>query len=169
MDVLNRNGAFQKVRQCVDTTNAAEFIMMHTFAHIVMNRLVFECGYQTASLRERLYCSPDGKELGVLIYTAAGDSDGTMGGLVAMGRSKCLPLVIQRALEGARWCSSDPVCRDVGGKDGQGPSSCNLAACHNCAMVPETACEEFNRLLDRGLVVGSPNDPGLGFFPLSVL
>lgn len=167
--VLLRNGAFAKTRQSVDVKNAAQFVMMHTFAHIVMNRLVYECGYQTAALRERLYCSPDGKELGVLIYTAAGDSDGTMGGLVRMGMADRLPLVIQRALEGAQWCSSDPVCRDVGGRNGQGPSSCNLAACHSCAMVPETACEEFNRLLDRGLLVGNPDEPNLGFFPNNIL
>lgn len=44
------------------------------------------------------------------------------------------------------------------------PRACNLTACHNCALVPETSCEEFNRFLDRGLVVGSMDNPGLGFF-----
>jgi hypothetical protein len=41
---------------------------------------------------------------------------------------------------------------------------CNLAACHNCGLVPGTACEEFNRLLDRALLVGSLSEPSLGFF-----
>jgi hypothetical protein len=62
------------------------------------------------------------------------------------------------------WCSADPVCMEIGTKWGQGPDSCNLAACHNCALVPETACEEFNRFLDRGLVVGELSDRSLGFF-----
>jgi hypothetical protein len=33
----------------------------------------------------------------------------------------------------------------IGTRTGQGPDSCNLASCHNCALVPEAACEEFNR------------------------
>lgn len=31
-------------------------------------------------------------------------------------------------------------------------------------MVPETSCEQNNILLDRGLLVGTPDDPHLGFF-----
>ena len=81
-----------------------------------------------------------------------------------MGRPGFLEPVIQRALEAAQWCSSDPVCMEVGSSGGQGPDSCNLAACHNCALIPETACEEFNRFLDRGLVVGEPDRSELGFF-----
>jgi hypothetical protein len=63
----------------------------------------------------------------------------------------------------ARWCSTDPVCMDAG-EHGQGPDSCNLAACHGCALLPETSCEEFNRFLDRALVIGTFTDPHLGFF-----
>ena len=29
----------------------------------------------------------------------------------------------------------------------------NGAACHSCCMISETACENGNRMLDRGLVV----------------
>ncbi len=142
------------------------FVMIHTFAHLLINRLVFECGYSSASLRERLYVSidPDAPMAGVLIYTAAGDAEGTMGGLVRMGRPGRLEHVIRRALEAARWCSSDPVCMELGDQGGQGPESCNLAACHDCALVPETSCEHFNRYLDRGLVVGDQTRPALGFF-----
>jgi hypothetical protein len=149
-----------------DLGSAARFVMIHTFAHLLINRLVFDCGYSSASLRERLYVSndPDAPMAGVLIYTAAGDADGTMGGLVRMGRPGRLEHVIRRALEGASWCSSDPVCMELGDQGGQGPESCNLAACHDCALVPETSCEHFNRYLDRGLVVGSPLVPELGFF-----
>ncbi|MFA4845970.1 MAG: DUF1998 domain-containing protein [Patescibacteria group bacterium] len=141
------------------------FVLLHTFAHLIINRLTFECGYSSAALRERLFVSTDTQHpmAGVLIYTAAGDAEGTMGGLVRMGKPGSLESVIRRALEGARWCSADPVCMEIGSK-GQGPDSCNLAACHNCALVPETACEEFNRFLDRGVVVGEPNDRSLGYF-----
>jgi len=58
------------------------FFLLHTLAHVLIRRLSYECGYGTASLRERLYCSEDSKlpMSGLLIYTAAGDSKGTMGG-----------------------------------------------------------------------------------------
>jgi hypothetical protein len=101
---------------------------------------------------------------GLLIYTAAGDSEGTMGGLVRMGEPGYLERSVRLALEKATWCSADPVCLEAGDSHGQGPDSCNLAACHNCALVPETACEEFNRFLDRAVVVGRVSDPKLGFF-----
>ena len=100
---------------------------------------------------------------GLLIYTAAGDSEGTMGGLVRMAKPENLWPVMSNAISDARWCSTDPVCMDSGEK-GQGPDSCNLAACHGCALVPETSCEEFNRFLDRGLVIGTFGEPSLGFF-----
>jgi Domain of unknown function (DUF1998) len=126
---------------------------------------VFECGYSSASLRERLYVSdaPDRNMAGLLIYTAAGDSEGTMGGLVRMARPDRLSAVLASALSDARWCSTDPVCMDAGEK-GQGPDSCNLAAYHGCALLPETSCEEFNRFLDCGLVVGTFADATLGYF-----
>ena len=102
---------------------------------------------------------------GLLIYTAAGDAEGTMGGLVRMGKPGYFEPTLIAALEGAGWCSADPVCMEIG-EAGQGPDSCNMAACHSCALVPETACEEFNRFLDRGLVIGTHREPGLGFLQL---
>ena len=98
---------------------------------------------------------------GVLIYTASGDSEGTLGGLVRQGEEGRLERVLVRALRTALWCSSDPTCVE---SSGQGPDSCNLAACHACALLPETSCEEGNRLLDRAMVVGSRARPELGFF-----
>ena len=136
--------------------------LIHTFAHLLINELVYECGYGSASLRERIYSS-DGENpmSGVLIYTAAGDSEGSMGGLVQMGQPGRLEAVVARALEKAQWCSSDPVCIE---SKGQGPDNCNLAACHSCALIPETSCEEQNRLLDRGVVVGTISTLNAGFF-----
>jgi hypothetical protein len=156
----------QQNRRLRDRPLTPRFVLLHTFAHIVMNRLSFECGYSSAALRERLYVSenPAVPMAGVLIYTAAGDAEGTMGGLVRMGKPSYFEPVIRRALEGAQWCSTDPVCMEIGAYGGQGPDSCNLAACHNCALVPETACEEFNRFLDRGVITGTPENNHIGFF-----
>lgn len=152
-------------RRLADREITPRFVMIHTFAHLLINQLTFDCGYSSAALRERLYVSSEENQsmAGLLIYTAAGDSEGTMGGLVRLGRPGFLEAIIQRALSKAKWCSADPICMEMG-EQGQGPDSCNLAACHNCALVPETACEEFNRFLDRGVVVGRPGSPRLGYF-----
>jgi hypothetical protein len=48
--------------------------------------------------------------------------------------------------------------------DAAGVESLNLAACHACVLLPEVSCEEMNVLLDRGLLVGLPEDASLGFF-----
>lgn len=164
--LASRFGALQEQRRLDAHEISPRFVLLHTLAHLLINQLTFDCGYSSASLRERLYASTDPHMpmAGVLIYTANGDSEGTMGGLVRMGKPGNIEPVIHKALLGAQWCSADPVCMEVGSQSGQGPDSCNLAACHSCALVPETACEEFNRFLDRGLVVGTPDDPSLGFF-----
>jgi Domain of unknown function (DUF1998) len=163
--IANHYGIFARLRGIQERPISPRFVLLHTFGHLLINELVFVCGYSSASLRERLYVSetPERDMAGVLIYTAAGDSEGTMGGLVRMARPGSLWSVAVNAISDARWCSTDPVCMEAG-ENGQGPDSCNLAACHGCALLPETSCEEFNRFLDRGLVVGTLSDPGLGFF-----
>jgi hypothetical protein len=136
---------------------APRFVLLHTLAHLLINRLVFECGYGSAALRERLYVSTQkGDEMaGILIYTAAGDSEGTMGGLVRLADPDILGRILDNCLEEAQWCSADPVCAEAADSGGQGPDSLNLAACHSCALLPETSCECFNKYLDRMLVVDS--------------
>lgn len=47
---------------------------------------------------------------------------------------------------------------------GQGRDSLNLAACHTCALLPETCCEERNEFLDRGLLVGTYDNRDTGFW-----
>lgn len=141
-----------------------QFLLIHTFAHLVINQFSYECGYGSSALRERIYCnleSPDDLMNGVLIYTASGDSEGSLGGLVRQGKPGNLESIVINAIENARWCSGDPICID---SRGQGPSSCNLAACHNCALLPETCCEESNMLLDRGMLVGTLTDTSIGYF-----
>ena len=124
----------------------------------------FECGYNISSLKERIYCgeAADGKEMaGILIYTASGDSEGTLGGLVRQGRYDTFPGIYKKAIESAVICSNDPVCSL---SNGQGRDSLNLAACYSCCLLPETCCEEFNVFLDRGVAVGTYDNKKLGFF-----
>lgn len=141
-----------------------QFILLHTFAHIFINQLSFECGYGSSSIRERLYCNTENPGIsmnGILLYTASGDSEGSLGGLVRQGSPGNFERILNSSLFAAQWCSSDPVCIE---SRGQGPDSCNLAACHSCALLPETCCEEGNRLLDRALLVGTLDKPDIGFF-----
>lgn len=140
------------------------FMVLHTLSHALIRQLSVDCGYGSASLRERLYYddSTDGEPmLGVLIYTASGDSEGTMGGLVRQGQPGRLENTVARTLRHCSWCGADPVCIE---SLGQGVESTNLAACHACVLLPETSCEEGNRLLDRACLVGSPSNRGSGFF-----
>lgn len=142
------------------------FVMMHTFAHLLIKRLCFNCGYGSSSLRERIYFSDDKENRmnGILIYTSSGDSEGSLGGLVRQGREMYLGKLVRDSIEDARWCSSDPVCSDIGQSSGQGPDNVNGSACHNCCLVPETSCEEYNSLLDRSSVVGTLENPEIGYF-----
>lgn len=163
--IARLGGVFQTLPPlaAVDRTWGSRYLLVHTLAHILINQLVFECGYSTASLRERLYISsdPDAPMAGILIYTAAGDSEGTLGGLVRLGRPERLGPVVQRALGRASWCSADPVCSEHLG--GQGSKLANLAACHACVLLPETSCETINQGLDRAMVVGTPEAREHGF------
>ena len=143
------------------------YVVLHTLAHLLMLGISEVCGYTAASLRERIYCNRYvDKDLhedmnGILIYTASGSSDGSLGGLVRSGRPGRLEPILQKALDEALWCSGDPVCIE---SQGQGLDSCNLAACYSCALVPETSCEVGNKFLDRGLVVGTIDFPASGLF-----
>jgi hypothetical protein len=139
-----------------------EYILLHTISHLLIRQLSFECGYSSSALRERIYCSSSQDEnrmSGILIYTADGDSEGTMGGLVRQGKADFFPKTLFEAVSSAKWCSSDPLCIE---SNGQGFQSMNLAACHACAMLPETSCEIMNRYLDRGLVVGTLDNSEVG-------
>jgi hypothetical protein len=154
-----RVGRGQRPRQITAT-----FLLLHALAHSLINQLSFDCGYGSASLRERIYCNTDQETenmCGILIYTASGDSEGTMGGLVRQGEPDRLLDTLSSSVQKARWCSSDPICIET---SGQGTDNSNLAACHGCLLISETSCEEGNRLLDRAMLVGTPTKLELGFF-----
>ena len=164
VNLLNENYKKSYYGSFVERTITDKFLMLHTLSHLLMKQLSFECGYNIASLKERIYCSEpaEGRSMsGIFIYTASGDSEGTMGGLVRQGRPDVFPKVFRKALETAITCSNDPVCSL---SLGQGRDSLNLAACYSCTLVPETSCEEFNVFLDRGVIIGTFEKPEIGFF-----
>ncbi|MET9891883.1 DUF1998 domain-containing protein [Streptomyces sp. NPDC006465] len=151
--------SFRK-EQLVETTGSElspRFMLLHTLAHLLIRQLSFDSGYTTASLRERVYGRPEYGQRGLLIYTAAGDAEGTLGGLVRQGEAPHFAETLIRMLEAAAWCSADPLCAE---HTGQGFGNLNRAACHACTLLPETSCQTGNTLLDRALVVGSARVPG---------
>jgi hypothetical protein len=143
------------------------FLLVHATAHILIRQLGLESGYSSASLRERLYTFEPGELgdnpgfAGLLIYTSTPDSEGSLGGLVRQGKPDRFGPLMHKALMEASWCSSDPLCIE---SEGQGNDATNLAACHACLLLSETCCEEFNRFLDRGMLVGTITAPNAGFF-----
>jgi len=142
------------------------FVLLHSFAHALIRQLAIECGYTSASITERIYSRnpSDGDPMaGVLIYTAASDSEGTLGGLCALGEPEKLGRHIRRALERTGLCASDPLCAEhrVGIDD-----KLHGAACHACSFLPETSCERGNKYLDRSVLVSTVETgrTGLAFF-----
>ena len=135
------------------------FILTHTLAHVLIGEWALDSGYPAAALRERLYVSDD--HAGMLLYTATSDSAGSLGGVLAQAAPDRLEASLREALERASWCSSDPICIEA---EAHGVDSLNLAACHACVLLPEVSCEQMNVLLDRALLIGTPDNPNIGFF-----
>lgn len=138
------------------------YVLLHTFAHTLIRELALDSGYSAAGIGERIYARTGGAPMaGVLLYTAAPDSEGTLGGLVSLGRTDRLGALIDRALEAARMCSSDPLCAE---HDPRVHGRLYGAACHACLFAAETSCERGNQYLDRALLVDTLATTGCGFF-----
>lgn len=140
----------------------ARYAMLHTLAHLLIREFALECGYNAASIRERLYAEAgDAPMAGILLYTASADSDGTLGGLIELGKPENLGRLIRQALHRASVCSSDPLCSE---HDPERDRSLHSAACHACSFVSETSCELGNRYLDRALLVPTFDSSSAAFF-----
>ncbi len=142
------------------------YVLLHSLAHALIRQFAMECGYSTASIRERIYSHPPGGEkepmARILLYTAAPDSEGTLGGLVSLGEPKTLGRHLDQALESMRLCASDPLCAEHHPfKDGL---TLHGAACHACLFLPETSCERGNKYLDRSVLVSTVESADLAFF-----
>ena len=142
---------------------SARFLLVHGLAHALIRRLSLDCGYSSAALRERVYAGGTGNDgmAGTLIYTSTTDADGTLGGLARQGKPQRFEEVLLGAVRELQWCASDPLC--IEGASAVADSM-NLAACHACMLAPETSCEHFNQMLDRALLVGTPDEPAVGYF-----
>ena len=148
---------------------APRYWLLHTLAHALIREMAMECGYGAASLTERIYAwtpTPQREAAaGLLICTTASDSEGTLGGLVALSAPTRLQGIVLNALRRAARCSSDPVCAMRTPSDPE--DFLHGAACHCCTFASETSCEKANRFLDRRLLLTLPTATGEavpGFF-----
>lgn len=141
----------------------SKFILLHSFAHALISEISAVSGYSTSSMAERIYVNNlnEKKMSGILVYTADADGEGSLGGLVRLGEPRNLNLIFKNAINRNSWCSSDPICSDYGI---QGSTMANLAACHNCLILPETSCEYFNQYLNRRFLSTENYLDSLGFF-----
>ena len=124
-----------------------EYVLLHTFAHLMIREMSLQSGYSSTAIRERIYSSPS--MCGVLFYTGSSDKEGSLGGLVELGEESRFRKLLKAALENALLCTTDPECSNAQMDE----NSLNGSACHSCCMISETACENGNRLLDRSLIV----------------
>jgi hypothetical protein len=136
----------------------AVYVLLHTLSHVLIKELSMQCGYSSASIKERIYYSEEMR--GILLYTGSSDKEGSLGGLVEMGRIEKFTTILVDALKNAITCTTDPKCMTQEPDD----DTINGAACHSCAMISETSCETGNRLLDRSLLISLPNRINKGYF-----
>jgi len=141
------------------------FLLLHTLSHLLIRQLESDAGYPAASLAERIYAQQPHETnediepmAGILIFVAVADKMGSLGGLSELAEPEKLLILLDAVFSGAEWCSLDPVCSE---HQGQGPDLLNLAACHGCALIPDTACSYGNILLDRTLIKGDGELPSV--------
>lgn len=149
--LIRANQRWCSLRRAEPNWPGVRYVLLHTFAHVLIREFALECGYGAAGIAERIYArSGENAMAGILLYTAAPDSEGTLGGLVELGRRDRLGGLIGQALEAARLCGSDPLCAD---HNPVPHGRLHGAACHACLFAAETTCERGNHFLDRELLV----------------
>lgn len=143
---------------------APRFVLLHTLSHLLIKQLTEQCGYTSASIKEKIYSTMENKTLemcGILIYTSTTGTDGSLGGLVREGYTDRMKTTFENMLQESSWCSNDPLCIE---SKSQGFMGLNYSACHACALLPETSCEAMNCFLDRASVVGTPDNKNVSYF-----
>lgn len=136
----------------------ATYVLLHTFSHLLIKQMSMSSGYSSSAIRERIYFGDN--MAGILLYTGSPDKEGSLGGLVELGSVKKIVPIMRDAFQEALLCTNDPECLH----NAPAAANSNGAACHSCCMIAETACENGNRMLDRGLVVPIAERENNAFF-----
>ena len=140
-----------ELKQEVSHSNP-RFVWWHTLCHKLLLNLTVDSGISIVSFGERVYCKKNTRTKkytsGILIYSSATGSDGTLGGLVSLVEKQFMTKLFKKCAQGIVSCSNDPVCSEnkieLTKKEG--------ACCHACELLSETTCNYQNRCLDRNLV-----------------
>ena len=163
-DISSKNRSDKQ--SVLDRFSSPRYILLHTFAHLLIREIAHHVGYSEASLRERIYSS-GGKNPrnGILIYTSSPSSEGSLGGLVRLGDAGTFEEIIRNTVKRSNLCSRDPLCEEtdpVALKEKGISSGMHLpgSSCYACTLLPETSCQNHNNLLDRWMI----RDPKDGFF-----
>ena len=141
------------------------YLMLHSLSHLLITAISLECGYPASSIRERIYAISN-IGYGILLYTGSPDAEGTLGGVIQVGRR--IHEHVRNALEMGELCSNDPVCAQHDAQNRHERRFLHGAACHGCLLIAETSCEQQNDFLDRALVVPTVENLGVEFFPRGV-
>jgi hypothetical protein len=162
--LLAGHAAWAASRGIQDATFAGlPYYMLHSLSHLLISAVSLDCGYSTSSIRERIYAGESG--YGILLYTGGSDAEGTLGGLVEVGRRLARSGdALEAALDLGRLCAHDPVCAQHRPDHAQEERFLNGAACHGCLLIGEPSCEKRNELLDRQLVIPTVVGQGAEFF-----
>lgn len=130
-------------------------IMLHSLAHMLISIISTECGYSAAAIKERIYChrstEPENSRAGILLYTGTPGSEGTLGGLIEVGRD--IVQHLKKIDDYFSLCSNDPVCAKHKPNNKATERWQEGAVCHSCLLIAEPSCERMNRDLDRTLVI----------------
>ncbi len=142
---------------------SAEYVLLHSFAHLFIRQLANECGYLATGIKEKIYTAftDEGfKHLemyGVLIYLLSSEFDRSSECFSSLVKStRYFESFLNNMLQQAFWC---PECASK-----KRCLSQNFVACRNCIFIPEQMCEFRNEFLDRVAVVGTPDDRTAGLF-----
>lgn len=131
-----------------DVVKNPKYVWWHSFSHALIRTLSYKSGYNSASIRERVYFDENNGKGGVLLYTSNVGGDGSLGGLIGLVDN--FDEILSETFESVKSCSYDPLCIESEiSKD-----RVNGAACLYCLLLPETSCEHNNKWLDRHILLG---------------
>ena len=171
--VRARRTARWRARRGLDARRAAgpgvRYVLLHSFAHALMRAaragVRLRRGRASASGSTPLTPDDDGGPMaGVLLYTAAPDSEGTLGGLVSLGEPDAARAAPRRGAASARGSAPPTRCA---------PSTTRRTDGDRCTAPPATpACSRrrppasaATATSTASLLVETLCDGGLAFFP----
>lgn len=129
----------------------AVYQLVHTLSHTLLTSASSFVGLDKNSMSELLFPS-----IPALVIYSNSSSDYQLGGMFTLFENQ-FSMWMDLAVEKARRCLYDPMC--IQGK----------GACHACLYLAEISCEHSNRDLDRGVLMGTPDDRcPLGFWEKSL-